>query len=93
VGDFCVACSDWVVSVSLEWIPGHMNIMGNEKADEAAKEAAKSLGTEDATTFKHNALNSSRTNDHLKECGSGMDKAKREGNREPSRAHHQKATG
>jgi ribonuclease HI len=48
------------LSVSLEWVPGHMNITGNEKADEAAKEAAKSLGTEDGTLFKHGPLKSSR---------------------------------
>ena len=34
--------------------------MGNEKADEAAKEAAKSLGATDGTPFKHSALKSSR---------------------------------
>ena len=49
------------LTVSLEWIPGHMNIMGNEKADEAAKEAAKSLGTENGTPYKHNALKSLRS--------------------------------
>ena len=37
-----------------------MNIIGNEKADEAAKEAAKSLGATDGTPFKHSALKSSR---------------------------------
>ena len=38
-----------------------MNIMRNEKADEAVKKAAKSLGAEDAALFKHNAPKSSRT--------------------------------
>ena len=38
------------------WIPGYMNIAGNDKTDEAAKEAAKSLGTVNDGPFKHSAL-------------------------------------
>ena len=49
------------LSMSLEWISGHMNIAGNEEVDEAAKEAAKSLERADGTPFKHNALKSSCT--------------------------------
>ena len=37
------------VKISLVWIPGHMGIIGNEKADEAAKDAA----------MDHTALNTS----------------------------------
>jgi ribonuclease HI len=48
------------LTVSLEWVPGHVNIKGNEKADEAAKEAAKSLGRAEIAQFKHKALKSSR---------------------------------
>ena len=48
------------LTVSLEWVPGHVNIKGNEKADEAAKEAAKSQGRAETAQFKHKALKSSR---------------------------------
>ena len=49
------------LSVSrLVWIPGHMDIAGNDKANEAAKEAAKSLGTVNDVPFEHSALKSSR---------------------------------
>src|SRR5271168_5614349 len=49
------------LSVSrLVWIPGHMDIAGNDRANEAAKEAAKSLGTVNDVPFEHSALKSSR---------------------------------
>ena len=48
------------INITLTWIPGHMNIPGNEKADELAKEAAKSKDTRD--TFHHHTLKSARNN-------------------------------
>jgi len=33
------------IKISLVWVPGHMDIVGNEEADKAAKEAARSRGT------------------------------------------------
>ena len=45
------------IIISIIWIPGHMDIYGNEMADTAAKKAASErLGTR----FKNNALKSSR---------------------------------
>ena len=32
------------VILRLQWVPGHRNITGNEKADLAAKKAAKTIG-------------------------------------------------
>ena len=33
------------IEISLIWVPGHMDIAGNEEADKSAKEAARSRGT------------------------------------------------
>lgn len=41
------------LSISLTWVPWHMGILGNEKTDEVAKEAAKSFGTAEETLFKY----------------------------------------
>jgi ribonuclease HI len=30
------------IEISLVWVPGHMNIVGNKEADKAAKEAVRS---------------------------------------------------
>jgi ribonuclease HI len=47
--------------ISIVWIPGHMDILGNEKADEMAKETAKSKGTT-GDPFPLNTLKSMRNN-------------------------------
>ena len=49
------------IDISLVWIPGHMDIPGNEKADEMAKDAAKSKGTT-GDPFPFNTLKSMRNN-------------------------------
>ena len=57
------------VKISLVWIPGHMDIIGNEKADEAAKDAAMdhtAPNTSTATALRdrqhhHKPLKSART--------------------------------
>jgi ribosomal protein S20 len=64
-----------------------MNILGNEKADEAAKEAAKSLGRADANyTVQSQCTQIIAHCDHQKESGNRMDKdvAKRKRKRVPS---------
>ena len=56
------------VKISLVWIPGHMDIVGNKKADEAAKDAAMNTtaaNTPNATAsrdhqFHHKLLKSAR---------------------------------
>src|SRR5271169_797062 len=47
------------LKVSIIWIPGHMDIPGNEKADEEAKKAATSTQSR-RTPFNHNPLKSAR---------------------------------
>jgi ribonuclease HI len=40
------------MKIDIDWIPGHMSIVGNEMADEAAKKTAKSQGKDvDTTAF------------------------------------------
>jgi hypothetical protein len=47
------------LQVEIVWIPGHMDIEGNEMADQAAKKAA--TPTETHMPFKHKALKSARS--------------------------------
>jgi len=49
------------LEISLVWVPGHEDIPGNEKADEMAKEAAKSNGS-CGNPFQHSPLKSMRNN-------------------------------
>ena len=51
------------IELHIEWVPGHMDIEGNETVDKAAKEAAQSKGRGvDTMRFKHKPLKSARIN-------------------------------
>jgi len=46
----------------IKWVPGHEGVRGNQEADEAAKEAAKSEGKEtNIPTTTHKPLKSTRS--------------------------------
>ena len=45
--------------IHIEWVPGHMNIMGNERADQAAKAAAIPNTTSPPTIIMKSAQNQS----------------------------------
>src|SRR5579859_2960008 len=71
-----------IPNIALVWIPGHMNIAGNEKANKAARDAAKSKTPD--VNFIHKPLKSSRSNiinqttkrDWLNAWKNGKDNAK-----------------
>lgn len=48
----------------IEWIPGHMNIAGNEKVEEEAKRAAleKSIGEQPQSQYKLNSTQLTKIN-------------------------------
>ena len=48
------------IDIELVWIPGHKGIPGSDKADAAAKMAAKEKGALDLATFKHPTMKSAR---------------------------------
>ena len=71
------------LNLTIEWIPGYMDIVGNERADEEAKKAArgkgnlgKSYGHRMLKSSRNQAINASIANEAKKEWEKGETKEK-----------------
>ena len=53
--------TDKGIEVNLQWVPSHIRIEGNERADKAAKEAAKSPSTSEIKSIVPSAISPGRS--------------------------------